>query len=104
MDKKVVTEIVSFDIEASITNEMFKEIVNRLEREFHMLQPGYIDSELLKGRSNAWSMIMHWESLEEVKLASKGLMKSEIAEQFRQAIIPSTVKMNYLEQIITWSK
>ncbi|TVQ13911.1 MAG: hypothetical protein EA361_09055 [Bacteroidetes bacterium] len=104
MEKKVVTEIVSFDIEASLPNEAFKEIVNLVEREFHMLQPGYIDSELLKGRNNAWTMIMHWESLEEVKLASKRLMQSEIAEKFRQAIIPSTVKMNYLEQIATWSK
>ncbi|MFO7655527.1 MAG: hypothetical protein R6W78_00505 [Bacteroidales bacterium] len=104
MDKNVITEIVSFDIDESIANETFKEIVDLVEIEFHMLQSGYIDSELVKGRNNSWTMIMHWESLEEVKLASKLLMKSELAEKFRQAIIPSTVKMNYLEQINKWVK
>jgi len=49
-------------------------------------------------------MIMHWESLDEVKLASKLLMKSDLTENFRQAIIPSTIQMNYLEQMNKWSK
>jgi len=104
MNKNIVTEIVSYDIDESITNETFKEIIDSMEKEFHMLQAGYIDSELVKGRNNSWAMIMHWESLEEVKLASKLLMKSDLTERFRQAIIPSTVKMNYLEQINKWSK
>ena len=104
MDKKIVTEIVSFDIDESITNEVFKEIVELVEFEFHMLQPGYIDSELVKCKNNSWIMIMHWESLEEVKNASKMLMKSDLSEKFRQAIIPTTVKMNYFEQVKRWCK
>ncbi len=104
MNKKVITEIVSFDINNSISIETFKEIVTSLEIEFHMMQAGYIDSELVKGRENSWTMIMHWESLEEVKLASKLLMKSDLTEKFRNAIIPSTVRMSYLEQIKKWSK
>jgi heme-degrading monooxygenase HmoA len=104
MGKKVVTEIVSFDIDSSISIEAFKEIVDSVERDFHMVQPGYIDSELVKGNNNSWTMIMHWESLEDVKLASKNLMKSDLAEAFRQAVIPSTVRMSFLEQIMKWSK
>ena len=104
MDKRVVTEIVSFDIVESISTDTFKKIVNSLEIEFHMTQDGYIDSELLKGKENSWTMVMHWDSLEEVKLASKLLMKSDLTNKFRQAIIPSTVKMNYLEQVDKWSK
>jgi hypothetical protein len=104
MNNNVITEIVSFDIDESIANEKFKEIVDSLEIEFHMLQSGYIDSELVKGRNNSWTMIMHWESVEEVKLASKLLMKSDLTKKFRQALIPSTVKMNYLEQIKKWRK
>ena len=104
MDKKLVTEIVSFDIDNAIFDEVFKEIVNSVEVEFHMQQAGYFDSELVKGKSNSWTMIMHWESLKEVKLASKLLMKSDLTTTFRQAIIPSTVKMSYLEQIKKWSK
>jgi hypothetical protein len=104
MDKKLVTEIVSFDINNAISDEIFKEIVNSVETEFHMKQAGYIDSELVKGKNSSWTMIMHWESLEEVKHASKLLMKSDITINFREAIIPSTVKMNYLEQVKKWSK
>jgi hypothetical protein len=104
MDKKIITEIVSFDINDSISIETFQEIVTSLEIEFHMMQAGYIDSELVKGKENSWTMIMHWDSLEEVKLASKLLMKSDLSKLFRDAIIPSTVRMSYLEQIKTWSK
>lgn len=53
MDKKVITEIVSFEIHNSIAVESFIEIVNLLELDFHMKQPGYIDSELAKGRENS---------------------------------------------------
>jgi hypothetical protein len=104
MDKKIVTEIVSFDIDAAVSNETFKEIVNSLEKDFHMKQAGYIDSELLKGRNNSWTMIMHWKSLQEVKLASKLLMKSDLTTSFREAIISSTVKMSYLEQVNKWNR
>jgi hypothetical protein len=104
MDKKVITEIVSFEINDSISIEAFAEIVTSLEMEFHMMQAGYLDSELAKGTENSWTMIMHWESLEKVKLASKLLMKSDLTKVFRDAIIPSTVRMSYLEQIKTWSK
>lgn len=103
MDKKLITEIVSFEIVDSISEETFKEIVNSVELEFHKKQSGYIDSELVKGKDNLWTMIMHWELLKEVKLASKLLMKSDLTSEFREAIIPSTVKMSYLEQVKKWS-
>lgn len=104
MKNKTVTEIVSFDIENSISIESFQDIVDSLERNFHMLQDGYIDSELVKGNNNSWTMIMHWESLEDVKLASKNLMKSDLTAAFRQAVIPSTVRMSFLEQIMKWKR
>ncbi|MGM0532415.1 MAG: hypothetical protein ACQER7_13800, partial [Bacteroidota bacterium] len=82
-------EIVSFDIDNAISDETFKEIVNSVEIEFHMKQAGYIDSELVKGKNNSWTMIMHWESLEEVKHASKLLMKSEAFCLYHQLIFTS---------------
>lgn len=100
----MITEVVSFDIIDSISVETFKEIVHALEIEFHLKQAGYIDSELVKGRNASWTMIMHWESLNEAKLASKGLMLSHLTERFRNAIIPSTVKMSFSEQIQKWNK
>ncbi len=102
MDTKMVTEIVSFEIDSSVSDEKFIKIVDIVEKDFHMKQPGYIDSELVKDRRNSWVMIMHWKSIQSVKDASKLLMKNKITEDFRQAIIPSSVKMNYLEQKKGW--
>lgn len=45
--KNTITEIVSFDIEYSISEEVFTDIVKAPEVEFHMIQSGYIDSELV---------------------------------------------------------
>lgn len=103
MDTKMITEIVSFDIDSSVVDQDFIEIVDTVEKEFHMKQDGYIDSELVKGKGSSWVMIMHWASIQEVKQASKLLMKSKLTESFREAIIPSTVKMSYLEQHKSWS-
>lgn len=47
-------------------------------------------------------MILHWESLEEFKLASKLLIQSESTVRFRQAVIPYSVKINYLERVRVW--
>jgi len=104
MDKKVITEVVSFETNKDCTIEQLMTIVNRVEKEFHMLQNGYIDSELVKGKENRWAMVMHWESLEEVRQASKLMMKDQKTVQFRQAIIPSSVTMTYYQQTQTWSK
>lgn len=104
MEKHRITEIVSFEIDKSIHPETFKEIVDFVETEFHMQQAGYIDSELVKENANSWLMIMHWASLDAVKQASKRMMKSDLTIKFRQVIIPSTVKMRYLEQINQWKK
>ncbi len=103
MDKNIVTEIVSFEIHEAVSPENFIQIAHTLETAFHMHQPGYIDSELVKGPANSWTMIMHWASLHEVRTASKLMMKSPLTEKFRQAIIPATVKMGYLEQVGKWS-
>ena len=104
MNRKVITEIVSFEIISNVSNSDFINIVRSVEEEFHIKQNGYIDSELVKGTKNCWTIIMHWESLEEVKQASKLMMKDPITENFRQVVIPTSVKMSYLEQCKTWKK
>jgi len=104
MKKNIVTEIVSFEIVTGLSKNDFIDIVRIVEEEFHMRQSGYIDSELLRGKKNCWTIIMHWESLEQVKQASKLMMKEKITENFRQVIIPTSVKMSYLEQVKTWKK
>jgi len=98
----MVTEIVEFEILPDLLIEDFTAIVDNLEKAFHMHQQGYIDSELVKGKQNRWAMVMHWERMEDVKQASKQLMKDERAADFREALIPTSVRMLYLEQMKNW--
>jgi heme-degrading monooxygenase HmoA len=102
MKRNVITEIVNFEIANDLSESDFINIVEIVEEQFHMKQSGYIDSELLKGKKNFWTIIMHWESLEQVKQASKLMMKDKTTENFRQAIIPTSVQMSYLEQVKIW--
>lgn len=104
MEDSIITEIVKFDIQNSINNSDFVETVAYLENEFHKKQPGYIDSELVKEKEYSWVMVMHWATLDEVKTASRKLMKDPITKNFREALIPQTVKIQYLEQIRAWDK
>lgn len=102
MSKKI-TEIVTFSICEGYSKEEFIEIVDQLEKEFHFKQPGYIDSELAKGKDNCWTIIMHWKTIQDARNASKNLMSSEVTKEFRELIIPSSVIMRYLDNIRNYS-
>jgi len=99
----IITEIVTFKSRDEIPKEEFIAITDGLERKFHSLQPGFINTELLWDEaSGEWIMIQHWDSRETQKATSAGIFKSEAAEEFVKAVIPNTVKMRILPQIKTW--
>ena len=104
MDKKVVTEIVEFDFVQSLSYEESIRIINNLEEKFHSQQEGFISTELVKGKGQRWVMIQHWDSMENLKAASKLMMKEAVTEEFRQAIDPTSVKMQLLVQVQVWNK
>lgn len=98
-----ITEIVSFKSTDQIPKEDFIKIADRLERNFHSLQPGFIDTELLLDEaSDEWIMIQHWASRENQKSASAAIFQSETATEFVRSVIPGTVKMRILPQLKTW--
>lgn len=103
MGKSIITEIASFEISTMITQDDFIKRVDFLEKEFHSKQAGHIDSELIKAEDNSWLMIMHWSSIEEAKNASKLLMKSDKAEEFKNSLLPQTVKIKYYNQVQSWN-
>ena len=88
MNTQIVTEVVSFTIAPGITDENFIQRVQDLEENFHKSLPGYLDSELAKGKDGQWVMLMHWETLEQVKQASKLMMQTPSTEDFREALDP----------------
>lgn len=98
-----VTEIVSFEINDGIDYEAFTNIVDQLEREYHSKQPGFIDTELLyDSKNNTWLMLQHWESMIELKNASKQMFKEKCTEEFRAALNEKSVKIHAYPQIKTW--
>jgi hypothetical protein len=49
------------------------------------------------------AMIQHWERIEDLKVVVKLMMKEPITEEFRQALDPVTVKMQFFQKIETWN-
>lgn len=105
MDKKVAIEIVEFKVISGIADTDFIKIVDALEINFHSQQKGFISTDLAKGReAECWTMIQHWDSMEDAKAVIKMMMKTPITEEFRKALDPTSVKMTLLEQISVWKK
>lgn len=101
----IATEIVTMNTTSDITKEVFINIVEALERDFHSKQAGFIDTELLyDNESYGWTMVQHWDSMEQLKAASKKMFQDESAAAFVKALDPATVKMSILSQIKVWSK
>ena len=99
----IATELVNMKLVDSITKEEFISIVDGLEKNFHSKQPGFIDTELLYDEvNNLWIMIQHWESVEQLKAASRKMFKDSAAESFVKSLNPLSVKMTIVPQIQIW--
>lgn len=102
---KIVTEIINFEIIENISAKEFIDIVDKLEKNFHMKQKGYIDTELLYlNEENRWAMIQHWENIEDFKCASSNMFKEESTERFREVLIKTSVKITVYSQEAMWNK
>ena len=101
----LITEIVTFKSAEGIAKDDFIQIVDDLERNFHSLQPGFLDTELLYDENaSEWIMLQHWGSMENMKAASARIFKDEASQEFVKSLISASVKMRILPQIKTWKK
>lgn len=98
----MITELIELEVKDEINDEEFIHASNELETKFHMNLDGYIDSELFKGNDNIWRFIMHWESMEHFKAASKLITTSEQSAPFMNCIKGAKIKT--YEQIKAWKK
>jgi len=99
------TEIVSMKTMEGVGKEDFFRIVDALETNFHAKQPGFIDSELLHDeKSDEWFMIQHWDSLDNMRSASKKMFHNPVTESFVNSVNPKTVKMVMLPRMGAWSR
>jgi len=100
----ITTEIVTMKMVEGIDKEDFISIVGGLEKNYHSKQPGFIDSELLyNDKTDEWIMIQHWDSLENLRSASKKMFDNPITEPFVKSIDPKSVKMIMLPQLGMWN-
>lgn len=99
----IVTEVVSFETLEGIPCDEFVQTVDKLECDFHSRQPGFIDTELLYHSKNGiWMMIQHWESMDDLKNASKKMFEENVTEAFRAALNTKSIKMRTYAQIQVW--
>ena len=100
---QITTEIVTMTLADNVTREEFIGIVGELESNFHSIQPGFIDTELLYDeKNNQWIMIQHWESKEQLHTASKKMFQDAITQPFVKALDPKSVKMTIAPQLKRW--
>lgn len=100
----MITELVQMRIREDIGGDAFISIVDTMEKEFHMKLDGCVDSELFKGDDDLWRMIMHWKSKEALKEASGLMMQSESTLDFRNCLIPSSVRILIFDQVGAWQR
>lgn len=99
----VTTEIVMLKTVESVTKDGFINIVDGLEKNFHSKQSGFVDTELLyNDKTDEWIMIQHWDSLDNLKAASKKMFDTPATEQFVNSSDPKSVKMIMLPQLGAW--
>jgi len=99
----IITEIVTLKTAEGVFKDDFIEIVDGLEKNFHSLQFGFIDTELLYDDTNdEWVMLQHGSTMDSLKAASKKMFQDSAAEEFVKSLIPGSVKMRMLPQVKTW--
>ena len=99
----IITEIVKMKTTEGLEKQEFIRIVDSLEENFHKIQKGFIDSELLYyEEENTWYILQHWQSKEDLKEASRKIFTDKSAEEFIKVIDPKNVKMLVMPQINTW--
>lgn len=104
MSEKIVTEIVEFKLEEYVNEDEFLKTVDFLEKNFHLKQKGFIDTELIKGKDErTYIMIQHWETMKDCKNVVRKMMQEPLTEDFRKSINSKTVKMTLSSQIKRWS-
>lgn len=101
----IITEIVTMKLAAVLTKDEFVSIVDGLEKDFHSKQSGFIDSELIYDEKNdTWIMVQHWETMEQLKEASRKIFADSAAEPFVKSLDPKSVKMTIAPRLGAWSQ
>lgn len=98
-----ITELVTMKAKEGIETEAFIGIIDRLERNFHSKQDGFLDTELLYDENgNTWIMVQHWQSIEQMKASSANMFQDNVTLEFRGAIEPKEISIRAFPVSGSW--
>lgn len=104
-NNQIAIEIIRFAKIDKYNDDEFVEMIDKLEKDFHINQKGYIDTKLTRGKeAGSWIMIQHWDSLEEAREANKKFVQSPLTEKFRNSLDPQSVSLFFTDQTKFWEK
>lgn len=99
----MITELIEFEKKAEITNKQLVEQAEMIVNEFHKKQDGYVDMELISDKTNQhWQMIIHYQSMQDIEKVKENVPKSEVLNDFRNLVIPETMKVTFHNQHGKW--
>lgn len=100
-NNKTITEIVTFSIADTISDEEIVAIVERLEENFLNKQKGFINAELIGGTERSqWIMILHWQSQEAVDAVGEVFSTAPETEEYRNSL--TSVNLHFAKQVGYW--
>ena len=100
----MITEIIAFEMREKTSKDQMIHQLDTVVHEFHKNQDGYVDMELVSDYSNQqWQMIIHYQSMDDIEKVKMNMPQSKALNDFRELIIPETMKVSFHEQHERWS-
>lgn len=85
MDKMIV-ELAPFKVASGVTREAVLEASALLQKDFLMLQPGFIKRELLQSGESEWLDLVYWRDHDSAQQAMRKAMESPVCHQYFQVM------------------
>lgn len=90
-----IVELTTFELKEGVSNEVFLESAQKMQKEFLSTQEGFIKRTLVQSEDGTWTDIVYWEKHESCELAMKAAENAPSALPFMQQIVFESVKMNF---------
>jgi hypothetical protein len=101
--KAAIVEIVTFKLNAGISDTDFLAKVSEMEQAFLCKEAGFVRRTLSKNEDGSWFDYVEWASLKEASNAMENSMTDQRAAAFIQSIAPASVAVQHW-QIVSQTK
>lgn len=91
-----VVEIAKYKLKKNYTINDVKKATQKAYDNFISKQKGFISWEVLTGENNLSMDLVHWETMQDAKLAGDKFMKEESAMELMQLVDIKSIEMMHL--------